>query len=344
MWPLITSHINDSTEDKERSQTFGILQGLFQLFQMIGMVISALLFQLNFWREFFILTGIVAIIFAIFILLKGTEPKRGAMRKELKDVLANNNLVYDFKLNKKTIRTTIIAPTNLIAFFEGFFTNILLGVPNFLITAYLQSPPYNFSPIILAFFTICFGLPGGMIGALAFAKLSDRLGTKNIRNRVYLIVISIITLSISFTLIFFLPLPHFTPEEGNNLVNLFSLPIFWIMGILMAIAFSFVGLWNINQPPILQEVNLPEAQGKVNSANQFLEYLGMGVGPIIAGVILSLFNQNYQTTNLIIMILGVIGGFIWLFAAKSIRKDADNISNILENRKEEITISNILKT
>jgi MFS family permease len=338
MWPLITSHINDLTEEKERSNTFGILQGLFQFFQMIGMVISALFFQFNFWRQFFIFTGMVALIFGAIILFKGKEPKRGAMRKELKETLTNNDLVYDYKLTKKTIRTTIFAPTNLIAFFEGFFTNILLGVPNFLMSAYLLSPPFNFSPLIIAFYTICFGLPGGMIGALAFAKISDRLGTKNIKNRVYMIVISIVMLSICFMSIFFLPLPHFTPEQGNNLILMFSHPIFWLLGIFMAIAFSFVGLWNINQPPILQEINLPEAQGKMNSANQFLEYLGMGIGPIIAGLILSLFNQNFQTTILITMILGIIGGFIWLLATIWINKDVEKISTILEQRKEEITI------
>ena len=88
----------------------------------------------------------------------------------------------------------------------------------------------------------------------------------------------------------------------------------------------------------MQEVNLPEAQGMVNSANQFLEYLGMGLGPIIAGLVLSLFNQSFQVTNLIIMILGVIGGFIWLLATKWINKDVEKISKILEQRKEEINL------
>ena len=32
IWPLVTSHVNDSTEESERSQFFGAMQGLFQLF------------------------------------------------------------------------------------------------------------------------------------------------------------------------------------------------------------------------------------------------------------------------------------------------------------------------
>ena len=58
------------------------------------------------------------------------------------------------------------------------------------------------------------------------------------------------------------------------------------------------------------DLNLPEAQGKINSANQFLESIGSDSGPIIAGYILMAFNQNFQLTVLITMILGIMGGLL----------------------------------
>jgi len=336
IWPLITSHVNDSTEDKERSQFFGAMQGLYQLFQIIGMVVSAFLFQTNFWRHYFTCTGLLALVFGSMILIKGKEPKRGAMRKELKDVLLRDDLVYEYRLTKETIRSTVFSPTNLIAFFEGIFTAILLAVPDFLLIAYFQSPPFNISPFVLSLFLIMFGLPGGLIGSLAFARISDRLGKKNIKYRIYMIVFSIIILFIGFIFFFTLPVPNLTPEQGNNLIYFFSFPIFWILGIIMLIGRSVLGLWNINQPPILQEINLPEAQGKINSANQFLEAIGSGSGPIIAGAILLLFNQNFQITVFITMLLGIIGGLLWLSATRWINKDVDRISTILRQRKEEL--------
>ena len=100
---------------------------------------------------------------------------------------------------------------------------------------------------------------------------------------------------------------------------------------------AVLGLWNINQPPILQDINLPEAQGKISSANQFLEALGMGTGPIIAGYILVIFNQNYQLTLLIITIFGIMGGLLWLSATIWINKDVDRISSILKEREAELS-------
>ncbi|GAG67214.1 unnamed protein product, partial [marine sediment metagenome] len=299
---------------------------MYQLFQIIGMLVSAFAFQNNYWRQYYFIAGVITLLFGIVIFLKGKEPKRGATREELKDLLSNEDVVYEYKLTKDTIKSTIIAPTNLIAFFEGIFTTILLAVPDFLLIAYMQSPPYNMSSTVTAVFMIIFGLPGGLIGSLAFAKISDRLSKKSIKNRIYIIVISIIILSAVYFVIFNVPLPALSPIEGNNFIFIMSIPIFWVMGLIAFIARSVSGLWHINQPPLLQEINLPEAQGKVSSANQFLEAIGQGTGPIIAGYILITFNQNYQLTVLITMIFGIIGGLLWLFSTIWINKDVSRIS------------------
>ncbi|MFX1454851.1 MAG: MFS transporter [Promethearchaeota archaeon] len=337
IWPLISSHVNDSTLENERSQFFGILQALFQLLQIAGMLLSALFFQLNYWRIFFIFTGIISFVFGILILLKAKEPKRGAIREELKEVLSKEDIVYEYNLTKETIKSTIIAPTNLIAFCEGIFTTILLAVPDFLLIAYLTSPPINLSPLITAIIMIIFGLPGGVIGSLAFAKISDRLGKRNIKNRVYMIVMSIVLMSIVYILLFNLPLPALSPTEGNNFIFVMSFPIVWVMGLIAFMARSIVGLWNINQPPILQEINLPEAQGKISSANQFLESIGSGTGPIIAGYLLVILGQDYQFTVFITMILGIIGGLLWLLSTFWINKDVNRISSILRERNIELS-------
>jgi len=337
IWPLISSHVNDSTEDKERSQFFGAMQATFQLFNIIGMLVSAFSFQNNYWRQFYFIIGIVATFFGIIILMKAREPKRGATREELKNVLSSDEVVYQYQLTKETIKSTIIAPTNLIAFFEGIFTTILLAVPDFLFIAYLESPPYNLSPLVAAVFMIIFGLPGGVIGSLAFAKISDRLGKKNIKYRIYMIVISITVLSFLYLILFNIPLPAMSVSEGNNFLFIISIPSFGVMGLLAFIARSTTGLWNINQPPVLQKINLPEAQGKISSANQFLESIGQGMGPIIAGILLVTYGQNYQITILITTILGMIGGLFWLLASIWINKDINRISSILKEREIELS-------
>ena len=335
-WPIISSYINDSVEKDERSQFFGILNAFFQLFQIIGMLLAAFLFQNYYWRPYFLIIGAFYVLISLIILLKAREPKRGYARTELKDSLSNEDVKYEYKLTKETIRTTIIAPTNIIAFAEGIFTTLILAIPDFLLTAYLQSPPYNIAPFTSALFMIIFGLPGGVIGAIVFAKLSDRLANRNIKNRVYMIVISMATLFSIFIMIFFFPLPHLTVDQGKNALILLSFPIAWVLGFGILIVRSVLSLWNINQPPILQEINLPEAQGAISSANQFLELIGSGTGPIIAGTVLTAFNSNYQITAVVTLAIGIIGGALWLLSAIWINKDVNRVSEILKQRGIEL--------
>ena len=187
---------------------------------------------------------------------------------------------------------------------------------------------------------VIFGLPGGFFGSLALAKLSDKLAKKNIKYRIYFIVFSIVTLFGLYILIFYLPLPNLTIEEGTNLAIVFSLPGIWVIGMFAFIARAVVGIWNINQPPILQAINLPEAQGTVSSANQFLEYIGSGTGPILAGFLLIYFNQNYQITVTLTMGIGIFGGVLWFLATKWINKDTERISDILKERGIELSKKN----
>jgi MFS family permease len=191
----------------------------------------------------------------------------------------DDKVKYEYKLQWDTIKTTILKPTNLIAFFEGIFTTILIAVPDFLLVAYLQSEK-NISSFVTSIIMVGFGLPGGLIGSLAFAKISDKLGNKDIRNRLYMITFSAITIFIVFILFFFIPLPTLSQPQGLNMSVVFSFPIVWVAGILLFLGRGVMGLWSINQPPIIQAINLPEAQGTITSANQFLETIGSGTGTI----------------------------------------------------------------
>jgi len=334
--PLINSYAYDSTEESERSQFFGLLQALFQVFQILGMLFSAILFELSLWREYFWILGTIAFLFGILILLKAREPKRAGTHSILKDVLKDDNIKYEYKLTRETIRSTILAPTNIIAFIEGIFTTILIAVPDFLLIAYIQSGPYNISPLVTSILLILFGLPGALFGSLAFAKISDKLGQRNIKNRVYMITFSCAIIFGLFTAYFFLPLPYLTHAEGLNIAIVFAFPVTWGAGLIIFFARGVLGLWNINQPPILQAINLPEAQAKITSLNQFLELIGSGTGTILAGSLLILFNGNFQLTATITMSLGIIGGLMWLVSTLWINKDVERISLILKERGKEM--------
>ncbi|MHA1472178.1 MAG: hypothetical protein ACTSQW_03670, partial [Promethearchaeota archaeon] len=88
----------------------------------------------------------------------------------------------------------------------------------------------------------------------------------------------------------------------------------------------------VNQPPVLQEINLPEAQGQIVSWNQFLENIGYGLGPLIAGIFISAFGQNYQISAVIIAVFVIPGIILWGLSLKWYPSDKNKIKKILEER------------
>jgi MFS family permease len=340
--PIETSFVNDNVEESMRSKFYGSINAIFQLAQILGMLLSSLLFQNLLWRQFYWILGAAIIIEGILIALKAKEPKRGIQQEELKQVLQSSNVEYKYQLTKETIRTTIIKSTNIIAFVEGIFTTVLLAIPDFLLISYVTGPPHNVAPFTVTIFMLLTGFPGAIIGSLGFAKISDRLAKKNIRYRVYMIIVSLIGIFGLYLMIFLLPLPNFSLEEGRNILLIFSTPELLILGLMAFLAKMISMIYAINQPPILQKINLPEAQGKIGSANQFLELIGLGLGPMIAGFLLKNFSQNYQLTVLVSVLIGIIGCMAWLFGARSINEDSQRISIILNNRASELKENNQL--
>jgi hypothetical protein len=56
-----------------------------------------------------------------------------------------------------------------------------------MIYPYLQSEPYNISPIVNGILIIIFGMPDAIFGGIVFGKISDTFGKRNIKWRVLII-------------------------------------------------------------------------------------------------------------------------------------------------------------
>ena len=331
----IPSYLDDATDEGTRSQVFGVMNISMQLMYIFSSLICAILFK-DIWREYFYIIGIIGIIVGITILVKGEEPKRGSKRKELRVLLKFDDLEYNYNLNRETIKSTLFSKTNLIILFEGMLTQIILIVPQILLIGYLQSPPYNFSPVIFAFLGILFGGPGVIIGSMLFSKRIDRNAEKNIKFRIYYIFISLIISYFIWVIVIFIPYRELTLVEGESIIIFLSTPAHIFTGFLYLGGFLLMGIFAICQRPLIQKLNLPEAQGAITSLNNFFEILSIGVGSILAAVLLDVFNNNYQITVVFLMIIGLLGAMIWLFAIKTIDTDVDRISRVLNQRSGEI--------
>jgi len=126
-FPNVSSISQDIVPKSQRSRFFGLHSIFRHTFMLIGFIIAGLLIQIGYWRIYFIGNGLALIIFGIIVHIKIREPKRGAQRGELKHVLKDDSVQYDFKLDKKMIRKTMLSKTNLVALIEGIFTSIFIG-------------------------------------------------------------------------------------------------------------------------------------------------------------------------------------------------------------------------
>ncbi len=337
-YPAIVSLSNDIVPLKHRSKFFGYFGIFGSVFMMLGFLISGALMQFGYWRLYFISIGIAVLLSGLIFFFYVKEPKRGVQSKELRDVLEDRSIEYDFKIDKELMRSTMLSRTNIAALIEGIFTNVFMGSLDMIILPYLQTPPHNLSPLITGLFVVIFGVIGRVIGQILLARVSDKLAEKNDVRRIGFIIFSLIGGSITFVLMFFVPLPFLTPEEGANIALFFSFPLTYVMGILILSSDAVSSLYMVNQPPILQEINLPEAQGQIVSWNQFLENIGYGMGPLIAGIFISIFGQDYKISAVIITIFVIPGIILWALSRSWYTQDKERIRTILSER------ANILKS
>lgn len=184
---------------------------------------------------------------------------------------------------------------------------------------------------------VIFGTPGAIVGAVLLAHACDQASKKNIKARIYLIIISLAAFSAVTIAVFYFPVVLESTGDRENYFIFLRHPVNWAFSLLIFGVNMTIGLFAINQSPFLQAINLPEAQGAVSSANKFLELLGRGIGLLICGFVLNLFGGNYQVTILVLMSFGTIASvFIWLLATKWVDADHARISHILGNRASEL--------
>jgi len=331
-YPSVASLSHDIVPMDQRSRFFGIYNLNRNIFQLSGFLFVGWLDLVGLWRLFFGIIGLAIILAGINMFLNMEEPKRGTQNKELTDVLKDDSIEYDFQINLDMMKKTMLSKTNLVILIEGISTNIFMGSLTFLLLPYIQTNPHNISPFATGMFLAVFGLTGGLMGQILLARLSDKLSKQHDLRRIYLIIISLIGGAVTFALLFFIPLPHLTEAEGQNILLFIVEPIIFLMGIIHASSSSISALYNTNQGPILQEINLPEAQGQIVSWNRLLESISFGSGPMISGIFISLSGQNYQLVAILIGLFTIPGILLWITSIKWYSSDKKNISTILEER------------
>ncbi|MEX2682333.1 MAG: MFS transporter [Candidatus Sigynarchaeota archaeon] len=336
--PLGNSLSSDIAKSGEKSQYFGYSSIVWQVVQIGSMILSAFMFSTGeLWRLFFVISAGMFFGMTFFLGFFFKEPARAATHDSFTKILGNTaGVKYNYRLTRDTVKDTIFRPTNILAFSEGIFTSILFGIIDLIWLPYIQSPPRNISPVATSLFMLVYGVPGAILGSYVFAKISDKYGAKRLRNRVLIIASSLLGSVVLILTAFSLPLPTFTPEEGADISMLFAYPVFAVFGALMLVMRATFSIFGVNQPPILQEINLPEAQGQIASLGQLVEIFSYGSGPLLAGAVLVAFSYEYQAAIQVVSLVAMPGICMWFLAVIWVEKDQARIKRIVEARAKEL--------
>jgi len=338
--PIITSIANDDCHQHFRSRFFGTLEISRQLALICGMFVSAVMIDLGLWQLYFWLIGAIVLSACVISVIVLHEPARGFQAHEsLKQVISTTTAKYGYKLTPGTVKSTIFSRTNVLAFVEGIFTWILFSVAIYLIYPWIQDQ-HHVTATSTSMLMAVFGVPGVIIGAIGFSRMSDRLAKRSIKFRVYMITGSILALFVIVILLFVIPMPDVGTIDAGDLTLIFRYPIFIVFGVLLFMMRALFSVYHINQTPVLQAINLPEAQGFISSANQFLETIGYGIGPLLAGVLLLATNNDYPATALISLFIGLPSVTMWLLATRWINGDVARVNEILQIRAGEMAHQN----
>ncbi len=334
--PVTNSLVPDLFEKHERSGYYGRGTLVFSVFQILGMIISSNIFILGAWRFYYFITGAMYFALALFLVFRFEEPKRGNKEMELRKALEQTDAKYEYKITKDTMRSVLLSRSNILVLLEGIFTSLFFGIVDLVLIPFIQGPPRNVSPSVSSYLILLFSIPATIIGSVYLAKFSDRKAKQSIKNRLNLIIIGLIIGAVFVSLIFLIPIPSFSREEGDSFLHIIQVPSILAVGFVLFVSRVSFSIFNVNQTPIIQELNLPETQGTMKSLNQLVEVLGYALGPVFAGILIVVFGGNYFALTPCILLFSLPGIVMWILVFKSFDSDRKRISQVLSARAEQI--------
>ena len=199
---------------------------------------------------------------------------------------------------------------------------------------FLIEGPAHLSPFIVSLIYVLFITPSQLVGIFFWGKIGDKFAKRNEKIRIWLIVISFTITTPYFILVFWI---QGSPAESTDslraaLMNpgILTFIIFFTLGAFL------LGMYDPNQPPIINSVNLPETRGSIYAVNRFVEELGGAIGPLILGIIFEHIGQDFSLAITFGMIFMFPGLVCWWLILKTYSHDRKKVVKVLKERMDDI--------
>ena len=310
-YPGLYSLISDYYPPKKRGRIYGFLQVAQPLGYLLGMILALAFGAVFGWRNVFFLTGGLGIILSVIIFLFVKDRPRGAAEPEL----AGAEHLERFKFSWKMVGGLFRKKSLVILFLQGFIGVFPWNVITYWIFDYLKSErgyddTQTLMTMVPAILILAAGYPiGGALG--------DRLFKKTLKGRVIVGAAGVAAGCVLLWITMKIPAP-------DKLA----------FGILLSITALFIPWASPNVLSSFYDVTEPEIRATTNAAQNFVEFGGSAMAPLMAGIIADKSSLG-NAILLICTVSWVICFAFFIFAGRFIPKDIEDLREKLATRAME---------
>ncbi len=329
LMPATFSLLGDHFAQSRRGRALGVIGLVGLLGTVFGVLALGFVATPDLWRWGFIGLGIASVISGLLIWLLVKELPRGAAEPELENIVTfDDNRRY--KINVRDMFRTLRIPTIWAAILQGvtgsmpwvvmgmFFINWMVKELNYSNDIRLDDPKGS-APLVFAIIVIgaaISNLMGGFIGDYA-EKVNPRYGR---------------TIIGQFSVFIGVPLMYILLTQGKNL----TFGSFFGLAALTALLIGWPGRGA--KEPMMQAVVLPEMRSSAYSVVSLVE----GGLSAFAGVIAGGLADRIGLTNALVWTIPfpwVICGIFFTAFYFTYPKDAKQVRNLMETRREELILA-----
>ena len=302
------SLISDLYPKKNRAMAISVFMMGPQLGLLIGLVVGGWIAQHYGWRHAFIWLGAPGVVLGILVWLLVREPQRGRYDDAVDPAIAT--------APAESLLTQLVRLLRIVALRRVAIAISLAGIAGYAYGVWVPTFLIRTHGLSLAQAGLWFGFASGIgatVGTLVAGGLCDRLARRDSRWQIGLPMLGML-ISVPVAVAFFL-----WPVGGHVAVGSVQIPVV----ILFAVVFGFFASW---WPPLLfnavtHMVGAGERSVATALLSFFLTLFGLGLGPLVAGVLSDLLTPAFGEQALRWSLLSTMGLFVigGLFLAAAIK-------------------------
>ncbi|MEG2045393.1 MAG: MFS transporter [Comamonas sp.] len=290
------SIVSDAYPPQKRSFAISLFMMGPNLGTLLGLVLGGMVAQYYGWRSVFLFFGIPGVILSLVVYLLVKEPKRGAFEAPAAKAAAAAPAAPRESMSRQVWRLLGMKPMRYICFACG-----MAGIAGYGYAVWAPSFFMRIHGMSISHAGLVFGLASGLgavFGAMFCGWLSDKLSQRDARWQLTLAALGTLCAIPSGIAVFF------WPEADFWMVGSIKVPY----AMAFAMLFGFFGSWfaTLSYSAVSQMVKSAERSVAAALLNLFLTLLGVGMGPLVTGILSDYFAKTHGADGLRWALMGVV--------------------------------------